>query len=249
MVDTFNEYGCIIVPRVLDKDDCNEIKKLISIERSQKTFELGDINSNYKRIDLVLPLKKYEIFIKKIYKKLSFFCDKLIPRAKIVECASLISYPGCYPQIWHSDTDYISDNDGNLISFGIALSDVTDDMGPLEVYLSSNKIHNIPEENFQKKYSLSDDSIGDNDIDILDGTKYQVTNEICKKMGFQHVKCACNIGDLVIWSSKVIHRGGANTKRERAIFYFSLLGEGNIPEGATYSLKDVDKDTWIKDIC
>ena len=78
--------------------------------------------------------------------------------------------------------------------------------------------------------------------DFDDGTKYQPIAALCRKLGFLHFRSVCKKGSLVIWSSKVIHRGGRNKKKERPIFYFSLLGSGIKPDGATYSLKEKYKD-------
>lgn len=228
LIHTFNENGSIIVPNVLDNNDCNSILDIIKEEEYLKDRKYGAINSNYKRKDLMLSVKKMKPYIKKIRDKIDPFCDIITPNGEMVECSSLISYPGCYPQIWHSDTKYSSDNDGNLVSFGIALDDITSDMGPLEVYLKSNKL-------YKDDIFVPDDHLFG---DIDDGLKKQNDEELCKRMNLQKVKCCCKKGSLVIWSSKVIHRGGQNTSnKKRPVFYFSLLGKGDRPEGSTYSIK------------
>ena len=60
-----------------------------------------------------------------------------------------------------------------------------------------------------------------------------------------NTKCAVPKGSLVIWSSEVVHRGGANkSEKDRPVFYFSLLGStGEKPVGATYSLRPEDRGT------
>ena len=228
LIQTFNDNGCIIVPNVLDNKDCNSILNIIREEERSKDTQYGNINSAHKRKDLMLSLKKMKPFIKKIQDKIDPFCDIITPNGEIVECSSLISYPGCYPQIWHTDTLYSSDDDGNLVSFGIALDDINQDMGPLEVYLKSNKL-------YKNDDIMSDEHLfGDDD----DGLKRQYDEEFCKRMNLQKVHCSCKKGSLIIWSSKVIHRGGKNTSnKERPVFYFTLLEKGNKPNGSTYSLK------------
>jgi len=242
---TFNNYGCIIIPNLLSIDDCNKLLKIIKKEERKKNTQTGNINSNYKRKDLLLPLDDTKEFIKKIYNNIKIFCDDLHPDGKIVENSCLISYPGSYPQIWHADTKYQFGKEGNLTSFGIALDDIDSSMGPLEVFLESNKIYKTDREELYKKNKIKEQNLtGDYD----DGLKYQENEKICKILNFKKENCACKKGSLVIWSSKIIHRGGGNNKKKRPVFYFSLLGKGKLPYGATYSLKKREKLQIIKNI-
>jgi|TARA_Y100001980_G_C14547260_1_gene327716 hypothetical protein len=244
LINTFKNYGCIIIPNILSNDDCDKLLEIISNEERKKNNETGEINSNLHRQDLMLPLSKTKTFIKQIYDKIQKFCNVLVPNAKIVENSSLISYPGCYPQIWHMDTRYRSEKDADLISFGIALDDISNNMGPLEVFLESNKIYKNRVD-LEIKHKIKDDDLnGEYD----DGTKYQSASELCKILNLQKVKCSCSKGSLVIWSSKVMHRGGANTEKDRPVYYFSLMGEGDAPYGATYSLKSKDKIEFVKNL-
>lgn len=244
LINTFNNYGCIVIPNVLCNKDCDTILKIISKEERLKNNETSEINSNYKRKDLMLSIKKMKPYIKKIYNKIKTFCDTLTPNGRIVECSSLISYPGCYPQVWHADTNYSSNNEGNLISFGIALDKTTPNMGPLEVYLQSNKIYKSKNNLFEQFNIGGDDLTGDYD----DGMKKQATELLCKKLKLEKGTCSCKRGSLVIWSSKVIHRGGENNHKKRPVFYFSLLGKGKKPNGATYSLKTNNNIEYIQKI-
>lgn len=245
LVNTFNNNGCIIIPEILSHNDCDEILKIILNEEKNKNAETGGINSNLHRKDLLLPLNKTKQYIKKIYYKIKNFCDILVPNAKIVENSSLISYPGCYPQIWHADTNYVSNKDAELISFGIALDDISANMGPLEVFLESNKFYK-DKLDLLELYNIENDNLnGDYD----DGLKKQDADELYNNiLNLRKVKCECKKGSLVIWSSKVTHRGGANSEKERPVFYFSLMGKGNKPVGATYSIKKKDKLEYVKNL-
>ena len=244
LVQTFLTKGCIIIPNVLSEKECDELLKIIEREEHKSIHETGNINSGHKRKDLMLPIGQTKSYIRNIYEKIRGFCDQITPSARIVENSSLISYPGCYPQVWHSDTTFKSDKEANLVSFGVALDDVTNNMGPLEVFLKSNGIYKDKIKLLQDPKFRSEDLDGSYD----DGLKYQKHEELCKKLRFEHGKCACKKGSLVIWSSKIIHRGGANTSKKRPIFYFSLVGEGTRPSGATYSLKSKDPILSIKKI-
>ena len=239
LIQTFNDNGSIIVPNVLDNNDCNSILDIMKEEEQSENVSYGNINSKYKRKDLMLPLEKMKPFIKKIQDKIDPFCDIIIPDGEIVECSSIISYPGCYPQIWHSDTQYESDNDGTLVTFGIVLDDITHDMGPLEVYLKSNKFYkNDTDLYIPDSYEFKPPEPGV-PLGADEGLKKQNREEYCKKLNLQKVSCNCKKGSLVVWSSTVIHRGSGNTSnKERPVFYFSLLGKGDRPEGTTYSIKN-----------
>jgi ectoine hydroxylase-related dioxygenase (phytanoyl-CoA dioxygenase family) len=243
--NTFNNYGSIIIPDILSKEDCDEILEIISREERNKNNESGSINSNFRRKDIFLPVADTKKFIKKIYDKIQPFIDDLIPEGKIVESSSLISYPGAYPQIWHADTVHKSSKEGNLVSFGVALDDITPNMGPLELFLESNKMYNQDTNKLCSKFNIKTDHLSG---DFDDGKKYQQLHKLCKIQKYKKVNCSCSKGSMVIWSSKVIHRGGENLSKRRPLFYFSLLGKGVKPYGATYSLKKKDTIKYIKEL-
>lgn len=244
LIKTFNKFGCVIIPNILSNEDCDDLMDVISKEENSHNKETGNIHSNFKRLDLMLPFKDTKKYIKKICFDLQYFCDMLVPNSTIVENSSLISYPGCYPQIWHTDTEY-NDNDANLISFGVALDHISKDMGPLEIFLKSNKIYKHTNQLYDKYHIEDNQEIDDNDDD---GLKHQPILELCKKFKFKREQCSCKKGSLVIWSSKVVHRGGENNKKRRPVFSFSLMGNGNSPIGSNYSLKKNDKKYTIKDL-
>jgi hypothetical protein len=230
LINTFQKNGCIIIPNMLSNNDCNKLLKIIYKEKKKKNIELGNIQSPNSRKDIYLSLKDTKKFIKKIYNKIKTFCNVLLPDAKIVENSSFVSYPGAGNQGWHTDTAFSSES-ADLISFAIALDDISSTMGPLEVFLESNKVH----KSITEKNSFST-------IDRFMKLK--------KQMNFKKVKCICKKGSLIIWSSKVVHRGSANIHKKRPVFYFSLMGKGKPPFGATYSLKSKDKlkKNYIKDL-
>ena len=214
---------------MLSNNDCNQLLKIISKEKKNKNKELGKISQPMSRRDMALSFKSTKNFIKKIYDKIKTFCNVLLPDAKIVENSSFISYPGAQNQRWHTDTAF-SSGSADLISFAIALDDISSTMGPLEVFLESNKIHK----------SISDKN----------GFAIDRFMKLKKQINFKKVKCICKKGSLVIWSSKVVHRGSANIHKKRPVFYFSLMGKGKPPFGATYSLKSKDKlkKNYVKDL-
>lgn len=236
LYNTFNHNGCIIIPNILSEKECNDLNNIID---AQSDDELGSINSSYNRKDKIIPLSESKIYIDFIMSKIQGFINMEFPNYKIAESSSFISYPGCYPQIWHSDTTYNSSNDANLVSFGIALNDISDSMGPLEVYLESTRLYN--KNHLAKNYNITDNEENSYPEDKEGLNPNQPIEILCKKMNFKHAKCSCKKGSLIVWSSKVIHRGGSNiSEKIRKIFYFSLLGKGEKPIGATYSISKYD---------
>ena len=229
LINTFKKNGCIIIPNMLSNNDCNKLLKIISKEKKNKNIELGEIQSPYSRKDILLSLKDTKKFIKKIYDKIKTFCNVLLPDALIVENSSFISYPGAYNQNWHTDTAFKSES-ADLISFAIALDNIESNMGPLEIFLESTKVH----KSIANTHEFN--------IDLF--------KKLRKQMNFKKVKCICKKGSLIIWSSKVVHRGSANIHKKRPVFYFSLMGKGKPPFGATYSLKSIDKlkKNYVKDL-
>lgn len=236
--DTLNHNGCVIIPNILSEKDCDNLNSIID---NLSDDELGSINSSYNRKDKIIPLSKSKVYIDLIINKIRGFVNKEFPYYKIAESSSFISYPGCYPQIWHSDTIYNSSEDANLVSFGVALSDISDNMGPLEVYLESNKLYKKDMNQLAKKFNITENE--ENKYpEYKEGLDPdQPIEKLCKKMKFKHAKCSCKKGSLIIWSSKVVHRGGHNgSENIRKVFYFSLLGKGKKPIGATYSISKYD---------
>ena len=270
LVDKFNNNGYIIIPNVLSNSECNVIINTIKNELNNSKAEFGNINSQHKRIDLKLPLEKMGKSIKLVYERLNTFINTILPNSKVVECASLISYPGAYAQTWHYDT-YPTKNSGKLISFGIALDNIEDNMGPLEVMVGSNKLFKMDNNdqlidklhdkhktksyftNYYKsvgnmKYEIEKrGGIGEYSADDL--INDEATEMLCRIMDIKRVKCSASKGSLIIWSSEVHHRGGANiSNQSRPIFYFSLLGSGESPMGATYSLKSDDERVYVENL-
>lgn len=248
IVKEFEKNGAFMIPDILSNSECDELLKIMSKFEFNKNNEIGDIKSMHKRKDLMLPLELTENYIKKIYLKIKNFCDIVVPEAKLIEISSFITYPGCFPQIWHSDHAYLKYKDNaNIITFGIALDDITDDMGPLEVFLGSNHIWKDIDKLY-KKYNIKDDllnNVAADEDDIKDGLKEQSLEKLCNLLNFNHKKFSCKKGSLVAWSTTVCHRGGQNNKKKRPVFYFSLMGKGNCPDNTVYSILKKGKYTYI----
>jgi hypothetical protein len=244
LVISFNKYGLIIIPNMVSNKECDEILNLIEIEKKYKS-ESRKVRSPYKRTDLIIPVEKCKKYIKNIHNKLKYFFDKITPNAKLMECSSFITEPGCYPQSWHSDThlDKINATEeskyANFISVAISLHDIEDEHGPIEALLGTHKLNQNEIEMKLKEYRI---------IDKFDDMYYDKSCEyyyddikrgLCEKHGlivlndiekkYKKVKGISKKGSITIWSSKIFHRGGQNYgKNDRNIFYFSVLGDNRL---------------------
>jgi len=262
LTDTFNKYGLIIIPELLNSNETNNLLNIVlNKEKNFHESENFEIRSFYKRKNITIPFNDCKKYIVKIYKQNKYFIDKLTPNAKIVECAALITEPGCYPQGWHTDTylDKINpDKYANLISFGIALDDIDETLGPLEGILKTNnlktnEIDNILNNNnllnkYDENYYHKDCIYIENDIKrgLCNSALFEITK---LNKNFKHVKTTCKKGSLIIWSSKVFHRGGQNYGyKNRPIFYFTLVGD-NGENPMHYSINmDNNKEIFIKSL-
>lgn len=74
--------------------------------------------------------------------------------------------------------------------------------------------------------------------------KDKYSNNYLEDLKYKKKRIICKKGSIIIWNSKLIHRGSKNTSNTiRPLFYFSFL-EGDKPrqEGPTYSLKSIYKN-------
>lgn len=140
--------GYLIVPNILSRVECDSILDEIKEVESGKP-KLGNIQTRKNRKDMMLPVYRVKKYIKKIYKKTEDIWNYITPNPILCECSSLISYPGAKHQPWHSDTEFRK-GDANLVSIGIVLDDVTEDMGPLHVKKGSNKDYGKKERKYKE---------------------------------------------------------------------------------------------------
>lgn len=218
---TYNKYnlkenGYIIIKNILNQEVCDRIMMTVNMEMIEKTREEVFILSSKNRKHLALPIDeniKYAIGI--VCKKIDHIIDKNFKDPVIAECGIFLSYPGCNNQNWHRDSEK-KDGNGNLFTFSVALDDINEVNGPLQLY---NKSHKLPEDKYE----------------MLNLKKEDLFNN----KHFKKVSATCQRGDLIAWNSNIIHRGSKNNGNNiRPLFYFSILDNSKIrPKGPTYTLK------------
>ena len=55
---------------------------------------------------------------------------------------------------------------------------------------------------------------------------------------------ALPLGSVIVYDTRVLHRGGANSLRPRPVYYFSLKGSGVTPTGIRYAIQPEDIGAW-----
>ena len=241
LINTYEKNGVIIIPNFFSYDECNNLLNIV--EKKENNYDKNEnyeVRSFYKRKNLAIPINECKEYIDSISNKMGYFLKKLIPNSKLKECASFITYPGCYQQGWHSDTylDKINITEqqkyARLISIGVALEDINETLGPLEAILGTNNLNQDEFENILKKNNIFDnynEYYYDKNCIYFDD---DIKRGFCKSAMFdlskldnkyKYVKCNCKKGSLIIWSSRVFHRGGGNNgNKKRPLFYITLLG-------------------------
>lgn len=232
-VDFFHNNGYLVIPNVLNDDEVDDFNNLINdeVKDGDDKKEYGKITLNRKRkfdlnLEIVEPTKS--IVKKIIYKRLKPLVESCGSNPIILDYSVLLNAPFSDPQPWHRDVHKEDiHNNGSYFFVGVAISDITNDMGGLEVVPKSN----------DKEYG--------------DEITLQLDQIECHK-NFEHVeghfnnnnvkykRITCPKGSLVLWDSTVVHRSGMNMSRNmRKMFYFSLLFKTHKkPDGGTNSLKN-----------
>lgn len=102
----------------------------------------------------------------------------------------------------------------------LALQDVDEEMGPTQVW---------PATHTMEHHTTLWNNVG------------KLNNwEADKAFGIEHKKMTLSQGDLVLYDSRVMHCGGANTslKRRRSVLCVSAMGPGIRPDGTTWTMLD-----------
>lgn len=226
------QKGYIVKSNFITSDEIDELKKVIYDELKNKNKEFSIVREPENRKHIMLPLNRItKNCIYQVYHKLNFIWKNLVPDTILAECASFISHPGAKKQSWHADVDQ-NPNFSNIFSIGIALTDITEDMGPLELYPES---HNLDVKKFNKM-NIDTNKKYYNNFPSLDDVKPK--------------KIIISKGSLVIWNGRIIHRASENkSKLDRVVFYFTFIGnDKNKPVGSTYSLKKKYGEIKLNDL-
>lgn len=237
--------GCVSISDVISPETANKLLQFVNSEKlvTEKKIEsegidyddrFGAVNNRRNRADMFLPYA--EPIVKKALQEavtnLSPFLlgmDGMKDSGNLHELSCIISDPGSPTQCIHCDTPWLP-NVAPLYTFFIALQDVESDMGHT-TYLPKTHVaeaHSIFNAGIKQKENL---------ISVTPPVRTQLTK-----------------GDVVIFDSRVLHSGGANTSEKRAtedgkrrvLFYFTFTAGDTEkfnpnPSRGTGSIRTVDR--------
>lgn len=134
----------------------------------------------------------------------------LVRALQIVMCAGLVAEPGAAPQIWHMDSAN-EVNDAVLLQVFVLVSDVSADMGPLEV---------CPQSHWHAFTQPWRDDEWQHRVEC-----FQLTGKA---------------GTVIVMDSRVKHRGGRNySYKSRPVLQFTIAKGPNgvqLPDGYHYTV-------------
>lgn len=257
--------GYIVIRDVLDEQTCEALRShvLLCTDEALKLNRLdllGNIQEADNRSDLKLDL------CKPVVEALNQFgarCGGLLTRvtggnAKVVELAAISSSKGAVAQPVHADTmhgvtrflqsdivmpeanmdDGVSEDEGVeddvadivkavatetalIFTSLVALQDIESEMGPTHVWPRTNTV-----EHHATLWGTS----------VSGKLSVEEADEAFK---VEHRKMNLRRGDLVLYDSRTMHCGGANSSdRRRSVLCISTMGPGIRPDGTTWTLLD-----------
>lgn len=187
----------------------------------------GPIMSRANRYDLLLPLDSVVLpAAKNVLQRVGATLQEIVGDCHLCELTALVSDSGAAAQPVHHDTSF--DGTPPRVSLLVALQDITDDMGPTIWFPATN----TPA--WHLKYSARGD-----DLEDLLGES-------------THIRGLLGIGDAVLYDTRLLHCGGANTQQRRALLTLSMQLEdsssqemhANIKRGYRSRLRIRDAPHW-----
>jgi ectoine hydroxylase-related dioxygenase (phytanoyl-CoA dioxygenase family) len=244
--------GSLLAESLLLRDGCVSIKNAISAEMADKLFEFvgdektrgegrvenneaeydtlfGAVNNRRNRADMFLPYSDDLVRsgLLEAFQNLGPLINSLQSMKSdgvLHELSSIISDPGSPTQCVHCDTPWLP-NAEPLYTCFIALQDIDDDMGHT-TYLPrthTDQAHKIFNAGVKQKENL---------ISVAPAVQTRL-----KK------------GDCVIFDSRVLHCGGANSsEKRRVLFYFTITAGDTLKNNPNpkRGMGSIRMDDWQK---
>ncbi|CAE7208724.1 unnamed protein product [Symbiodinium sp. CCMP2456] len=215
--ERLDEHGAVVIKGLHQPMECRSAAEFVHAEILSPWATFSNIRDNKYRKDYALPMRgsALELLNKTLGILDPLFTATLGLNSSLVEFSSLTTYSGAGPQIFHSDSSASSIKElrslGRMFSAFIYLDDVRPDSAPLDVVPGTH-------------------------------THYQFLDEEEKDLmtSVPFARLAVPQGTVVIYDSRTLHRGAANTSPyARPTIYFSLAERGKfIPIGPAYSLRE-----------
>lgn len=200
MASRLKVAGVVVIPALHDPERCRKLAHNVHADIRDPWVEYGNIKRNEYRKDLPLQLDgEYLDILQESLRLLQpVYIETLGGSPVLKEFSSLTSYPGSGEQVFHFDTKANSvedlERDGLLYSAFIYLDEVGEFTAPFDAYPGSHGHLNLVQ-------ALRDD---------------------IRETG-PFVRMAVPQGSMVIYNSRLLHRGSGNTSPlTRPTIYFSL---------------------------
>ena len=126
--------GILHLRGVVPAELCEQARQQVAQLILRPDRETGNIKEAHNRVDLHLPL---EGACRRVAQTVwhahrdAWASHVGDPNPDVTEYSCIVSWPGARGQPWHSDTPYNTKH-ARMLSVGVALQDVTEEMGPLE---------------------------------------------------------------------------------------------------------------------
>ena len=205
MTSRLREAGLVVIPSLHEAERCRKLAHKVHQDILDPWVEYGSIKRNEYRKDL--PLQLHGDYLDILHDTLQLlypvYKETLGESPVLKEFSSLTSYPGSGEQNFHSDASAETledfERDGLLYSTFIYLDDVGEFTAPFDAYPGTHAHMHIVDALMREE----------------EGSGYE--NE------GPYVRMTVPQGSMVIYDSRLIHRGSANTSPlTRPTLYFSL---------------------------
>lgn len=224
MAKKLRQQGFLTIKQGVPADALRALKTLVMDTVEREELEFGEIDvKNEQRLDMNVPINSVaRRTVHNLYGRLKGVFDRYDSDPLLIEHSCFLNFPGSHPQNWHRDVESQDiANNGKLFTVGVALDDISSDMGPLQLIPKSHRIDAL--------------------IDAIN--QRDCHDSMANFCGYFHDQAqyrdwTCRRGDVLVWDATLLHRSGGNRSgRMRGIYYFSLLFKtAEVPSGSTHSL-------------
>lgn len=144
---TLGRDGVAVLPGAISSALCVEVRREVAIALADPHKELGDIRNNTNRTDVHLPIEGACLeVLKRVWATHGdmFAAHLDDPDPVLTEFSCIISTPGCEPQEWHNDVYEYDPAEARMLTIGVALQDIDEDMGPTEIAPGTHRHSEAP---------------------------------------------------------------------------------------------------------
>ena len=218
LVARMDRYGAVVVNSVVDRAACKLLAQNVYAELWEPQYDFGRIQEPEYRKDYPLRLNARTLPVFKSVLSMLYPALRTLlgGDATLVEFSSITSFAGSGKQQRHPDSNMQEPEDiaqlQRIFSIFVYLDDIEEDMAALDVWPGTHTHFHF---------------LDPGEMEMLQSAP--------------SVRLAVPAGTIVMYDSRLLHRGSANTNtrnRVRPAMMFSFASaSGKIPVGPTYSIR------------